>query len=414
MRNRKVNPSSMSQLNPDRENNSGSSSPESAFSKEIIEDRLREAGIRVARSVNVANGSKMCDEYGHSNPTNHTFPGLINRSCTIHGGDGLVLIDIDVDDPSDLPDWVRDLPSTFVVGSPHGGCHLYYIVEDDSGISNTTAGWGSIRYDGLYVLGPGSTIDHELCDDGKASCPGEGIGTYDIQTDKPIATLSGDHLDALRDYCSESNNAEHIDSDPITAPNTALVDRGEITLRTLREISTPAFKTVMDFLQGGIADFDRERLTKENGKIDRDTQDSLALSLLYGTLRQIGDYDHSEALDIATATYTHYCQERPQTEDYQQRRWTTDTDDYRQRITSYAVHSYDDGEFKHLLNRGENSLRRQRNEYSDTSYKLARAAIDICCGDDIDWIESSYQLDLNPLLTAIDAHPSPPPHCPKI
>lgn len=342
--------------------------------REIIENRLREAGLRITRSVDVANGTKRCYRT-HSDPSIHKYPGLISGNYTIHGGDNLILFDIDLNDLSKLPIWLRNLPETLIVESPHAGYHLYYALEDDTEISSSNFPWGSIRYEGQYVVGPGSTIDHADCKDGKKKCPGQGTGTYDFHTNKPIATLSSEYLDTIQSVCSGSHETEEFDANVLGAPDPDLVALGNESLQELRIESTPAFKAVMDFLRGGTADFNGENLTKQNGKIDRDTQESIAISLLYGTLRVIGDYDHEKAINIATAIFTQFCQEQPWTKDGQPRRWLTDSEYYQQRIINYALNSFTPEKFKFLVDKRGAGTRRDNNEYSELTYNAIWEAL---------------------------------------
>ncbi|MFA1612160.1 hypothetical protein [Halobellus rubicundus] len=359
----------MSKSEPHSNNRTGAESD----TKSRIEQRLYEAGVRVKRSVSAIDGTKKPQKEGHSDLSNQTFPGLVDENYTVHGGDGLVILDIDVP-IDDLPEWIKDLPSTFVVESAHGGYHFYYIVEDDEEISNTDLWWGSVRY-GWYALGPGSTIDHANCDEGKENCPGTGIGEYTIDTDKAMATLSGDSFEDLQEACTSDGDQEVPNHNLIAAPDSELVDRGELALHTLQEISTPAFNAIMDFLQGGTADFEGEDLFKENGQIDRNTHDAIALSLLYGTLRDYCDYDHDESISIATGTYTHYCREHQWTKDGQKRRWLYENESYRSYIITYALNSFDPERFKQLVEKKSTGNRRENNEYAVLTYDAIWTAL---------------------------------------
>jgi hypothetical protein len=132
----------------------------------------------------------------------------------------------------------------------------------------------------------------------------------------------------------------------------------------------------MEFLQGGTADFEGPSLTKANGQINRDTQDSLAISLLYGTLLEICHYDETEAIEIATATFSHYCKEHPEMDDGQKRRWPNDTDEYRDRVTQYALNSFSPEPFEAFVDTNHRSERRRNNEYSEQTYDAIWTAID--------------------------------------
>jgi hypothetical protein len=179
--------------------------------RERLAKRLREAGLDTQRCCPVEDDTKVSyDHYARKTPSERT------GNYTVHGGDGLVVLDLDVP-RDDLPEWVNALPETFESGTPHGGRHLYYAVPEDARVSNAKAsgddGWGSVRFDGLYVVGPGSSIDHgEYCDDGKEGCPGTGVGEYPIKQDRSIATLTGDDLDRLVEVCEGDESAEGPDT----------------------------------------------------------------------------------------------------------------------------------------------------------------------------------------------------------
>ena len=333
-----------------------------------IEHRLREAGVGVQRSASVEEDTKACYHHDDVHP-----PTEVSGNLTVFGGDGLVLLDIDV--PLDeLPDWVRDLPSTFVVETPHGGYHLYYIVEDDTGISNAKLEWGSVRYDGQYVVGPGSTIDHARCDDGKAGCPGEGTGHYAMR-DSPFAALSADDLDRLREECgSDSNPAPSDKVEFPDEPDKDLLTIGQHAIEELQSESTATFDAVMDFLQGGTADFDG--LTKEGGLIDRSAADFVALSLLYSTLRRYSDESGDRLREATYATYTHYCREHSRTKDAQSRRWTQDDSTYRRGRLCHAIEQADPEEFETMVEKkGGDWTRRHQNEYSELTYDALWSAL---------------------------------------
>lgn len=344
--------------------------------KSRIEEPLREASVSAKRSTR---RDQHKASYNHDSKY---LPTEIEGGYTVFGGDGLVIFDIDVP-IDDLPDWIQDLPPAFVVESPHGGYHLYYLVENDSGISNTGFSWGSIRYEGQYVLGPGSTIDHSDCDEAKENCPDEGTGEYTIEADKPIAALSGKHLEAIREACTSDTDTQVSDHDPIADPDSELVNRGELALHTLQDISTPAFNDLMNFLQGGIPGlddedddrFESEKMFKGDGRIDRDSHDTVALSLLYGTLRDYCDYDHEKAIDIATATYTHYCHEHPWTEDGQKRRWGYEGTEYRRHTITYALNSFDSERFKQLVEKRGAGTRDEDNKYSELTHEAIWTAL---------------------------------------
>ena len=291
--------------------------------KTVLEERLREAGVRVARSVSIEEDTKICSEKEHNDPSNHRLPAETSGNYTVHGGAGLVLLDVDV--PIDeLPEEIADLPSTFVVESPHGGYHLYYVVEDDTGISNTKTDWGSIRYEGEYVVGPGSTIDHARCDDGKANCPGEGVGEYDIAVDKTKPTLSGEDLEHLRELCASTGGGatskEDYGGEKITLPDDTLADEGEryICTEFTRHSTRLAGEDLMDLLRGGTGSYELRR-DDETG-IDQSAADYYALELLYGAFLYRGE-DEGDARQLALSVFKRYCRENPHDKTGNMRKW---------------------------------------------------------------------------------------------
>ena len=344
--------------------------------KTVLEERLREAGVRVARSVSIEEDTKICSEKEHNDPSNHQLPTETSGNYTVHGGAGLVLLDVD-DDPDELPEEIADLPPTFVVESPHRGYHVYYVVEDDSGISDRDGvPWGSIRY-GQYLVGPGSTIDHDRCDDGKANCPGEGVGEYDIAVDKPIATLSGDHIEHLREGCESNNNAgEELDLEAVENLDGSIAEKGQQALHNLLNESAWTFNAVMEFLQGGIPEgFEDDRLRKDGGSIDRSSTTYVGLSLLYSTVKYYVDDTEHDPHQITYQTFTHFCRERPKTQDGQKRRWLTDTEDWRLERLKHATANAHTDRFEGMVKHSGTGARSDNNEYSQLTYNAIWEAL---------------------------------------
>lgn len=287
----------------------------------VVEQRLADAGVRIERSASVEEGIKAC--YNHDD---QRLPTEVPGNYTVHGGGGLVILDVDIP-KEELPEWVQELPSTFVVESPHGGYHLYYLVKDDSGISNVKPEWGSIRYEGQYVVGPGSTIDHTECDDGKTNCPGEGIGAYENAVNKPIATLSGKHLEQLREACNSSGDGEtsrgEFGGEIITFPDDTLADEGERYICTeftqRKDTGELAAREIMDFLRGGTGSYELRRDNNPE-KIDRSAAEYYALDMLYGAFRFRGE-DEEDARKLALAVFKRYCRENPYNKTGNLRKW---------------------------------------------------------------------------------------------
>ncbi|WP_158055324.1 bifunctional DNA primase/polymerase [Halorussus halophilus] len=303
----------MSKISRDSDNATGARGP-----KTLVEKRLSDAGVRVERSASVEEESKAC--YYHDN---QRLPTKTSGNYTIHGGDGLVLLDVD-DKLEELPEETADLPSTFVVESPHGGYHPYYALKDDTGISNAQTDWGSIRYEGQYVVGPGSTIDHGECGDGKANCPSEGTGEYEIAVNKPITTLSGDYLEHLREVCASSGSDKTLKEDyggeQITLPDDTPADEGEryICTEFTRHSTRLAGEDLMDLLRGGTGSYELRR-DDETG-INQSAADYYALELLYGAFFYRGE-DEGDARKLALSVFKRYCRENPYDKTGNTRKW---------------------------------------------------------------------------------------------
>jgi len=96
--------------------------------KEIVADRLEEAGLSTDRFVQCQPGEK--ESHDHSQGGIQSLSG--NYGIYANGNDQLVILD--VDDYDDLEDKsglkaLLDLSSTFEQGSPHNGTHKLYKVE---------------------------------------------------------------------------------------------------------------------------------------------------------------------------------------------------------------------------------------------------------------------------------------------
>lgn len=307
----------MSKVEGDRLIVSPSRSAEFHRLKQHVETRLEEAGVRVARSVSLPHGSKKAQTSNHERATVQTRPSEIYGNYTIHGGDGLVILDIDVDDSSDLPEWVASLPETFTVETVHDGLHLYYTVEDDSGISNSgSPPWGSIRY-GWYGVGPGSAVDH---DSECGECGKTGLTSYRIVRDCSIATLSGDDLDNLRYVChsEEGDTTGDISSvstaagssTGFTEPEEEFTDEAEkyICAEFVPRYTTElAGSDLMDCLRGGTGSYHLRR-DDDPDSIDRSAADYYALEWLYGAFLFRG-YNSDSARELTLAVFKRYCLE---------------------------------------------------------------------------------------------------------
>lgn len=303
--------------------------------KEHVEARLEEADVRVARSVSLPYGSKKNQTSNHEQATTQEHPSEIYGNYTIHGGDGLVILDIDVDDLSDLPEWVTSLPETLTVETVHDGLHLYYTVEDDSGISNAgSPSWGSVRYDGWYGVGPGSAVDHDAeC----GNCGKNGRTAYEIIKDCSIATLSGDDIDNLRDVCQseeddttgDTSSASTGSNAGFTEPDEAFTDEAEKYICTEfvpRHTTELAGSDLMDFLRGGTGSYHLRR-DDDPDSIDRSKANYYVLEWLYGAFLFRGD-DSDTARERALAVFKRYCLENDFDKTGNKRKWLQKGDSY--------------------------------------------------------------------------------------
>lgn len=319
----------MSDVEGDRLIVSPSRSAEFRRLKEHVEARLEGAGVRVARSVSLPHGSKKAQISNHEQESTQERPSETYGNYTIHGGDGLVILDIDVDDSSDLPEWFASLPETFTVKSVHDGLHLYYTVEDESGISNAASpSWGSVRY-GWYGVGPGSAVDH---DSECGECGKAGLTPYRITRDCSIATLSGDDLHKLRDVCqseedettSETSSAstEAGSNTGFTEPDEAFTDKAEKYICTEfapRHTTELAGSDLMDFLRGGTGSYHLRR-DDDPDSIDRSKANYYVLEWLYGAFLFRGD-DSDTARERALAVFKRYCLENDFDKTGNKRKW---------------------------------------------------------------------------------------------
>lgn len=364
--------------------------------KNRIETRLREAQVGVDRSASVEDGTKECYNHEEKRP-----PSEISGNYTIHGGEGLVILDIDVP-KDDLPKWVANLPETFFTESPHGGFHLYYIVEDDALISNSDVGWGSVRYDGWYTLGPGSVIDHDdFCGD---DCSLKRTSRYEIGAQKPIATLTGEHLKQLRKACDSEKNTKREEEFRTVEVSEDLIQQARENIRYFQANCTAlAFEDLMDLLCGGTGSISGLRHDSQ-GAIDRDKADLEALWMLYGIML-FADESEDDTAELTYSAYTHYCKEKQYMKDGQnKRKWLTRPETYRQSRLAAAIEGFNIRKWHRwrLRNSADGFDPTEHygseREYSGIKKTLALAIIDIHTGIlTPDAAEDIYEIDLSSL-----------------
>lgn len=220
----------------------------SVAARERFATRLKEASILSRRFIDVRNGEKGTRTTGHQQPENwlEADDDGLSGNYGVHPGHGLIEFDVDDYDDEHDTDALDALPETFTVASPHtddeAPGHRYYAVEDDAearevleetvGTLNPDMSWGEVKYDGKYVVGPGSQLDgcgKEWCDE----CAKPGGGYYRIAEDRPIATITADDLaDVLRadqkNDVDEENDEREIDTSRPASEQFELDDEEDI------------------------------------------------------------------------------------------------------------------------------------------------------------------------------------------
>lgn len=185
--------------------NTPSSKDPECTAKQIIEDRLKEAGIDPKRTVSVEEGIKK--SFNHDDfalPTERDGNYGVYATTT----DYLVLIDVDdyeLDDDEMNPGLAAlraALPDTLAERTPHGGRHYYIIVTHGEDIppatvfhkefgtpkGNVKTTWGDVQVAKKFVVGAGSELNR--CDKDWHDCSDPDEGQYELVKDAPIAEVS--------------------------------------------------------------------------------------------------------------------------------------------------------------------------------------------------------------------------------
>ncbi|WP_158855023.1 bifunctional DNA primase/polymerase [Halorhabdus sp. CUG00001] len=154
--------------------------------RSALSNRIAGGELDVERFVPLQDGTKK-SRVDHTDPA-HQYPAdELAGNYGVMAGDGLVIVDIDdYDGNQPVPDSVTSLPPTFTVETPHGGEHRYYAVSD--AVSNSWRGWGEIRAENQYVVGPGSDLDS--CSKDWHDCSADDAGRYAVLDDRPLAHIS--------------------------------------------------------------------------------------------------------------------------------------------------------------------------------------------------------------------------------
>lgn len=303
--------------------------------KQQVESKLQDANLRAKRSVPIVDGQK-CPQRGetnHQNPDNHRHPNAIDGNCSLHTGDGLVAIDID--DHNAFPDEIKSrLPDTYTIKTPHGGEHLLYNLPDDTdiGTADLPNDSGDLQYNGVYILCPGSYINHSDCDDNKQGCPGQDTGQY-LPNNQPIATITESKhpnlLKWMRNLGSKGNSKSASSESTSPTPEQELNDidlnngesQAERFYKCLEDkIGNEACKAIDDVLKGGDADIID---SSDDSTIDRSRADYYALKRLYGAFSLHYKDKPPEARQNALDTFAYFIEEYPYHSDGQERKANT-------------------------------------------------------------------------------------------
>ena len=184
-----------------------------------LDRRLKAAGI-TAPFVAITDGTKR-SAVDHTKPENQYSIGAIDGTYGVMPIGRLGFVDIDTDDPPEPVERLVGENPTFTVESPHGGEHHYYQIDGET--SNAMEQWGELRVDRQYVIGAGSTIDHDQCGD----CGYSGEGRYSIIDDRPIATIDASDLEPITDRSepTETQARDAHETDPTADHGDHRIDR---------------------------------------------------------------------------------------------------------------------------------------------------------------------------------------------
>lgn len=371
---------------------------------------LAAAGLDVKRLVPLRDGTKQ-SRVDHTDPGNQHPVGELDGNYGVMAGDGLVIVDIDdYCGNKGVPDSIEALPATFTVQTPHGGEHRYYAVN--GAVNNSQNNWGEIRASNQYVVGPGSVLDS--CSKDWHDCAQKTEGKYIVTCDRAIASIPVDSLPVKLHNAGTPPNRR--DTNP--APGAIEIDEDTVAyaeecVREFRVDATQqAFDDLIDVLNGGTGNL--SGLRHDDGTIDRDKADLEACWLLYGAMRYVGE-SPDRARELTSTLVTHYCNETPYMKDGRRRKWLRD-EAYRQNRLDCAIGGFSPGAWHRWRRRStyscENSdePRVYTGEYSEVSYDVVMAAVDILSGKlPPELISSTYGLDID----RIDIN-KPPTTCHKV
>lgn len=273
-----------------------------------LSERIAATGLVAERFVSLCEGTKK-SRVDHTNPEHQHFADELDGNCGVMAGDGLVIVDIDNYDGSEVvPDAIKSLPPTFTVETPHGGEHRYYAVDDP--VDNSQNDWGEIRATDQYVVGPGSVLDS--CSKSWHDCSDDGSGRYAILDDRPLAQIAASALPAK----SKDRAETRTEGDLSNAPE----------LTDLNDVAAP-FDRLKTRLQAFLND-EKRRALWEGRYSEADFDDR---SRAEGALAYHLGWFFEEDSSVVSQLMTLSCRQYPMTDSNTPRKWLIrDDDSYRQ------------------------------------------------------------------------------------
>jgi hypothetical protein len=392
--------------------------------------------------TSVHRGTKAGVGEDYNEPENLITPGEAVERVQSNGNYGFAagvevlggrLVVLDVEEEGVLSSEGADLVDEHALvrwRSPHGGLNRLlagtdaaYELLDGLKTSIDLDGDGDHEVELLtngHAIGPGSRIDHSECNEGKDGCPGDGIGTYDLDgTNDEAPVLDRDDAERLRDLLGAERSVtsggdtggSSVESLPLPDPSEELADEGEEALRTLQKTSASSFDVLVDLLQGGTGCHE-DLLRGEHG-IDRSLQELIGLTRLCETVRfEGGVTDKKRVKAITLATFERYVRNHRKTRDGQLRRWLIEKNrdqGYHEDRLDRAMKACDRGKHERFLQLDpvEDERERWDGTYSRVTREVARFAVDLLTGEipldpedpDLDsireWAALTHGLDLD-------------------
>jgi hypothetical protein len=278
-------------------------------------------------------------------------------------------------------------------------------------VSNSTHGWGEVRAENQYVVGPESELTD--CDKRWHDCSQENEGRYSIKHDRPIAPISASELPTTS--TGKVSNPTTSDGQEATRElpeyDDDLVDVGNRHLSTLQAECGAAFGCLMDRLNGGRGSLGKKLNRDQVDGIDRSATDFVTLEHLYGVMVVFGDEDEQRARELACAVYTYYCEQAKWMKDGRARKWNVENQKYRENILTWAVNKFDRGKFQRWLNHRNiptEEWRAWTDDYSDTTYNVVLFSLKLLSGGlpvDYDSLSSNRLQEIALTIYGLDVDP---------